>query len=431
MIILALAIAISGGTISFAQDEYSTPTGGTYFNVDDIVEVEDSGYKSMFFNSTAQTFEEYIIEKCLAHETIIDVSAFNITPTDFENKYFDVILRHPELMVVPSYRPYANGGIMIRIAPVYYFSTVEESLAAAKQLENKVNEYVSFANRAPDDLGKLLLVHDKIAYDYSYEDNSSEQKENGDYFAYHPYGFILRDKAVCQGYAGLLYAVATKLGIEADFCNAKAINHIWNFVKIDEEWYHIDMTWDDPTVYTDEENTQLSKSAYHRYFMRSDSDFAGATTHGDVSTYNRLGGDLYECTSNRFENNHLFNLPLLCLVSYADGNYRIPCGDGAFEYPTLYTGPMLVTKPYKTVNGTTPINAITYIYTGNSGRGYLSVCRRIKNGNMAFGQFFSATDNNLHYSTLPVNKDGAEYSFYFFDRNSLAPLSVKRTVVDN
>ncbi len=425
-------MVISGGTVSFAEEDYPTPIGGTYFNVEDAVEIEDDGFESIFFGSPSQPFEEYIVEKCLERKASIDVSSYGMETSEFSDNYFDVILRHPELMVIPSFKPYTTDGIMTNIEPRYYFATAEEDAEARAALSAKVDEYIDYAQNAPDDLGKLLLIHDKIAYDYSYDNDYEQEKANSDYFAYHPYGFILRDKAVCQGYAGLLYAIATKLGIEADFCNADAINHIWNYIRIDGNWYHVDLTWDDPTYYADEEKTHLIKSAYHKYFMRSDEDFASGN-HGELITYNRFGGDLYECSSTKFESNHLFNLANLYVINYSDGNYCIPVdSEVTFEYPTLYTGPMLVTKPYESVapDGTTPVNQIVYTYTGEAGREYISICRRVKNGAMAFGQNFSTTDNGFHYSFVPINKDGAEYSFYFFDRTSLAPLSVKHSVID-
>ena len=30
-------------------------------------------------------------------------------------------------------------------------------------------------------------------------------------------------------------------------------NHIWNLVKLDNEWYHLDLTWDDPVTSTGED----------------------------------------------------------------------------------------------------------------------------------------------------------------------------------
>ena len=446
-IILALSIVVLCGTTGFAQEDYpfvvsgdaaiytledfSIPDGSTFFQ-EETIEIEDDGFNSMFFNSPSIPFEDYIVDKLLTHVSNIDVSAYGMNTSEFENAYYDVVLRHPELMVQTKFKSHATNGIVKSADVYYYFETVEEVTEAAQALNAKVNEYVAFAQKAPDDLGKLLLVHDKIAYDYYYDNNSEEEHANGDYFAHHPYGFILRGKAVCQGYAGLLYAVASELGIEADFCNADAINHIWNYIKLDGQWYHVDLTWDDPTYYADEAQTQLVKSAYHRYFLRSDDDFV--TAHGAKSTYNRFGGELYECSSTKFEGNHLFNLPYLVLINYSGGNYILRAdSEVTFEYPTLYTGPMLVTKPYEWTapDGVTPICKIVYLYTGQSGREYISFVRRVKDGTTAFGQSFSLTTTGFRYSFVPKRNDGAEYSFYFFDRTSLSPLSVKYSITDN
>ena len=425
-------MANPSGITPFSLGDYTACAGDAYFKVEEAVEIEDDGFESIFFNSSSKPFEDYIVENLLAHNSNIDVSAYGMTTTVFRNKYYDVLLRHPELMVMTQYRPYTNDGIVKSIDTFYYFDTLEETAEAAQKLSNKVSEYVALAQRAPDDLGKLLLVHEKIAYDYSYDEDYIERGESGDRSAHHPLGFILRGKAVCQGYAGLLYAVASELGIEADFCNADAINHIWNYIKLDGQWYHVDLTWDDPTYYADEAQTQLVKSAYHRYFLRSDDDFV--TAHGAKSTYNRFGGELYECSSTKFEGNHLFNLPYLVLINYSGGNYILRAdSEVTFEYPTLYTGPMLVTKPYEWTapDGVTPICKIVYLYTGQSGREYISFVRRVKDGTTAFGQSFSLTTTGFRYSFVPKRNDGAEYSFYFFDRTSLSPLSVKYSITDN
>ena len=40
-----------------------------------------------------------------------------------------------------------------------------------------------------------------------------------------------------------------------------ANNHIWNAVNIDDKWYHIDLTWDDPVIPNGEQVLE------HDYFL--------------------------------------------------------------------------------------------------------------------------------------------------------------------
>ena len=47
------------------------------------------------------------------------------------------------------------------------------------------------------------------------------------------------------------------------------MNHAWNLIKIDGEWYHIDVTWDDPTP-------DLLGRVNHVFFLISDDAIASS-----------------------------------------------------------------------------------------------------------------------------------------------------------
>lgn len=83
--------------------------------------------------------------------------------------------------------------------------------------------------------------------------------------AHDSYGALIDGKAVCEGYARAFKLLCDKMGIpalvmvgEADFGLAPRklfgadlvidnmnLNHAWNIVYIDGEWYHFDSTWND------------------------------------------------------------------------------------------------------------------------------------------------------------------------------------------
>ena len=64
-----------------------------------------------------------------------------------------------------------------------------------------------------------------------------------------------------DGYSDAMAFFLDKLGIE----NIKITNdeHVWNAVRINNTWYHIDLTWDDP-IYKNGGNLTI-----HDYFMIS------------------------------------------------------------------------------------------------------------------------------------------------------------------
>lgn len=91
---------------------------------------------------------------------------------------------------------------------------------------------------------KEKAVHDYIilttAYDTTLQDHSA-------------YGALTKGSTVCQGYALLGYKMLKAVGLEvrivlgtANSLAGKADGHAWNLVKVDDRWYHLDLTWDDP-----------------------------------------------------------------------------------------------------------------------------------------------------------------------------------------
>ena len=57
-------------------------------------------------------------------------------------------------------------------------------------------------------------------------------------------GVLLEGYGICSGYSDAMGIFLDKLGID----NYKISNdtHIWNLVKVNNKWLHIDLTWDDP-----------------------------------------------------------------------------------------------------------------------------------------------------------------------------------------
>lgn len=56
----------------------------------------------------------------------------------------------------------------------------------------------------------------------------------------------------CNGYALAFKDIMTRLNIQALHITSDSMQHAWNLVYLDGEWYHVDVTWDDP-VYGDSE----------------------------------------------------------------------------------------------------------------------------------------------------------------------------------
>lgn len=94
---------------------------------------------------------------------------------------------------------------------------------------------------------KVKAAHDAIVqtteYDQEYEKELNKTGRTT-YESNTAYGLFKNHLAICSGYADTMALILDKLGLE----NFKVASqtHIWNVVKINGKYLHVDATWDDP-----------------------------------------------------------------------------------------------------------------------------------------------------------------------------------------
>lgn len=118
-------------------------------------------------------------------------------------------------------------------------------------VELKVNNYTSIED-------KIKVFHDYVA-DHSKYDSVRANTGTSEYNSNKATGPLFEGMGICDGYTDALSFYLDKLGLE----NIKVTNneHVWNAVKLNGIWYHIDLTWDDP-IYTNGMQYTI-----HDYFM--------------------------------------------------------------------------------------------------------------------------------------------------------------------
>lgn len=85
-----------------------------------------------------------------------------------------------------------------------------------------------------------LWLHDWLIYNADYDCT---------YSIYTADGVLLQGTGVCDSYTRAYNLLLQQFGIECIRLSAGEMNHAWNLVKIDGQWCHIDVTWDDPIDY--------------------------------------------------------------------------------------------------------------------------------------------------------------------------------------
>ena len=67
-----------------------------------------------------------------------------------------------------------------------------------------------------------------------------------------------------------------RLGIANSCATSDAMNHIWNMVQLGENWYHVDITWDDPS----KSEQDWPGHVGHTYFLNSDAKITSGNHYG-------------------------------------------------------------------------------------------------------------------------------------------------------
>jgi hypothetical protein len=90
-----------------------------------------------------------------------------------------------------------------------------------------------------NDQQKEKAIHDYIVANVAYDTTLKN---------YSAYEGLKNGLTVCTGYAQLAYKMLNESGIETKIVvgTGNGEEHAWNLVKLDNIWYHLDATWDDP-----------------------------------------------------------------------------------------------------------------------------------------------------------------------------------------
>ncbi|MEG0026274.1 MAG: hypothetical protein RR847_03490 [Bacilli bacterium] len=137
------------------------------------------------------------------------------------------------------------GKVRVNIKRLY-------SEAEIKAINNKIDEIVkNYINDNMSVKDKIKIFHDHIINNSLYDSEKAEAITHGHplpttYESQKAYGPLLQGMAICSGYSDSMAIFLDRLGIPN--YKISSSNHIWNLVFIDNAWYHIDLTWDDPVT---------------------------------------------------------------------------------------------------------------------------------------------------------------------------------------
>ncbi len=243
---------------------------------------------------TDEQIIEYLYTQMKAHVTPIDVSKYAIPyettrPTRIQRLVSGVLNEHPDLYYVDGGFTYSYMGTEIQSLIITYKTNWNHS-----EWQKGVDAALASVDRGMSDLQKAIALHDYLTVNCEY-DNENYTANTLPEESFNTYGVFARRTAVCQGYALAYKYLLNEAGIECHMVTSDAMNHAWNLVNLDGQYYQVDVTWDDPVW-------DRVGRAVHTYMLRSDEAFRNVgSKHRDwVVTKGGAVVD-YEATDTRYD----------------------------------------------------------------------------------------------------------------------------------
>ena len=169
--------------------------------------------------------------------------------------YENVINDSPELYYVLGTVSICRSAEEYTIRPNYRTEEFDTELfSTSNSAAEAINDILAQIQKGMTDLDKVIAVHDYIVNHYEYDYT---------YTYYYANEFFKYKRGVCNAHALAFKQIMDRLGIKCTLASSKQMNHVWNMVYINGNYYHLDLTWDEGSW---EECGYVS----HKYFMLSD-----------------------------------------------------------------------------------------------------------------------------------------------------------------
>jgi transglutaminase/protease-like cytokinesis protein 3 len=137
-----------------------------------------------------------------------------------------------------------TGEVTIRITHQY---SADDITALEYKIDDLFN--VTTTNNM-DNLTKLKKIHDYVINNTIYDIKKVKYNDNT-YDSARMNGILMQGYGICSAYSDLMAVILNRLGI--DNFKVSSNKHVWNALNINNEWLHLDATWDDPVTSTGEQ----------------------------------------------------------------------------------------------------------------------------------------------------------------------------------
>ena len=252
------AYSIAATRTVTTPDEWKNAITDAYENLEDRITLQIAGFNDDDYNlSTLKNYNVTISAKGFVSEE--DISTITYT--------FDYNPNYKIARVVDNYTLFSKLDIEQKEA----YDILWES--TRKLTDNLSTDYE-----------KEIAIHNFITDNFKY---GPVDTSNVPQRAHSITGFIIDGQGICEAYANTFYVMGKMAGLDVSIITGTInnVNHMWNLINLDGEYYHVDVTSDDPAP-------DIPNRERYTYFNVSDSIMS--------KTHAWERSDFPECNSDKY-----------------------------------------------------------------------------------------------------------------------------------
>ena len=264
---------VSSGKYKYYYDQLDSNAKIIYSAVEDNIENLKTGTAKIDFGEQFNSLlnEENGKERLnVAYQAALD--AFGL---DYPEVFYIDVTKM--VLMIYSTTNIFGTKYEVSIEPSEAGSYLVEGFASKTDVDSALNRLemikADIASQVANDdpYTKVKRIHDFLV-DYIEYDSSMTRINTRNI-----YGALVEQNVVCEGYAESLKYLLDAVGVPCVEIVGTGTNsagqteaHAWNYVMLNNKWYAIDVTWDDPTIIG---SGRVPTSTKTRYFLRGETNF--------------------------------------------------------------------------------------------------------------------------------------------------------------
>lgn len=262
----------TSGDITFNQEKYSSieTNNDLAYNETRYNPEYESEYWNLLKNKYSRIFYEGMVETDFSNS---DTNLIYVYSDDEMANYSNIDIvkgiqyarfDHPELELLdfkPVEKEKTRFGKIISHSTSFHCGNYQEYKNLLEKINLEIDDLVKKVNNTENPVEKHRLIFNWIIQNVEYSKNDLDigyvDFENEEYLlgryetnsTQNIYGAIIEKKAICDGIADAYKYICNRCKLECITVHGyigdrnNEIYHAWNIVKIDNEWYLIDATW--------------------------------------------------------------------------------------------------------------------------------------------------------------------------------------------